>query len=90
MRRALYRPWTIDRIESRANVSSVDYIQARRRLVAPFANYGIPTINVPCGFSRGLPIGLQISGPRLGERVLALAHAYERATQWHRRQLGLA
>jgi len=29
---------------------------------------------------------LQISGPRLGEsRVLALARAYEQATDWHRR-----
>jgi aspartyl-tRNA(Asn)/glutamyl-tRNA(Gln) amidotransferase subunit A len=57
------------------------------RNTVPFNALGIPTISVPCGFSRGgLPIGLQISGPRLGEaRVLALAHAYEHATEWHRR-----
>jgi len=57
------------------------------RNTVPFNVLGIPSISVPCGFSRaGLPIGLQISGPRLGEaRVLALAHAYERATEWHRR-----
>ena len=56
-----------------------------------FNLYGIPTISVPCGFSRsGLPIGLQISGPRLGEPgVLALAHAYEQATAWHRRRPAL-
>ena len=44
------------------------------------------------GFSRGgLPIGLQIIGPRLGEApVLALAHAYEQATDWHRREPPLA
>ncbi len=54
----------------------------------PFNIYGIPTISVPCGFSRsGLPIGLQISGPRLGEvDVLTLAHAYEQITAWHRRR----
>ena len=42
-------------------------------------DYGLPTITVPCGFSKaGLPIGLQISGPNLGEvNVLALAHAYQ-------------
>jgi Asp-tRNA(Asn)/Glu-tRNA(Gln) amidotransferase A subunit family amidase len=53
---------------------------------------GIPTISVPCGFTRqGFPIGLQISGPRLGEsRVLALAHAYEQATDWRHRQPALA
>ena len=49
------------------------------------AVYGLPTISVPCGFtSSGLPIGLQISGPPFGEpTVLALAHAYEQATDWH-------
>jgi aspartyl-tRNA(Asn)/glutamyl-tRNA(Gln) amidotransferase subunit A len=58
------------------------------RNTAPFNLYGIPTISVPCGFSSsGLPIGLQISGPRLGEvSVLALAHAFEQATEWHRRR----
>ena len=57
-----------------------------------FNLYGIPTISVPCGFSRtGLPIGLQISGPPLGElAVLGLAHAYEQATEWHRRRPPLA
>ena len=55
------------------------------RNTAPFNLYGIPTITVPCGFSRlGLPIGLQISGPKLGELdVLALAHAFEQVTRWH-------
>jgi aspartyl-tRNA(Asn)/glutamyl-tRNA(Gln) amidotransferase subunit A len=57
------------------------------RNTQPFDIFGLPTISIPCGFSRaGLPIGLQISGPRLGEsRVLALAHAFEQATEWHRR-----
>jgi aspartyl-tRNA(Asn)/glutamyl-tRNA(Gln) amidotransferase subunit A len=58
------------------------------RNTVPFNSYGLPTISVPCGFTRaGLPIGLQITGPRLGEaRVLALAHAYEQATDWHLRE----
>lgn len=49
---------------------------------------GIPSISVPCGFSAaGLPIGLMISGPPLGEgQVLALAHAYELATGWSARR----
>ena len=55
------------------------------RNTIPFNLYGIPSISIPCGFSQeGLPIGLQISGPSLGELdVLALAHAYEQATNWH-------
>jgi aspartyl-tRNA(Asn)/glutamyl-tRNA(Gln) amidotransferase subunit A len=57
------------------------------RNTQPFDIYGLPSISIPCGFSRsGLPLGLEISGPRLGEpMVLALAHAYEQATEWHRR-----
>jgi aspartyl-tRNA(Asn)/glutamyl-tRNA(Gln) amidotransferase subunit A len=51
----------------------------------PFNIFGIPAISIPCGFSAtGLPIGLMIAGPRFSEaRVLALAAAYERATEWH-------
>ena len=50
-----------------------------------FNVYGIPAISVPCGFtSAGLPVGLMIAGPRFAEgRVLALAHAFEQATEWH-------
>jgi aspartyl-tRNA(Asn)/glutamyl-tRNA(Gln) amidotransferase subunit A len=52
-----------------------------------FNVYGVPAISVPCGFSKtGLPIGLTIAGPHFSEsRILALANAYEKATDWHRR-----
>jgi aspartyl-tRNA(Asn)/glutamyl-tRNA(Gln) amidotransferase subunit A len=45
-------------------------------------------VSIPCGFSaNGLPIGLMIAGPRFSEgRILALAQAYEKATQWHSRR----
>jgi hypothetical protein len=58
------------------------------RNTAPFNTYGFPTISIPCGFTKsGPPIGLQISGPHFGEaEVLALAHAYEQATDWHTRR----
>ena len=62
------------------------------RNTGAFNIYGLPTISVPCGFtSSGLPIGMQISGPRFGEaKVLALAHAYEQATDWHTMRPSLA
>ena len=67
------------------------------RNTAPFDSYGLPTMSVPCDSrNAGLPIGLQISGPNFAEtRVLALSHAYERATngisasrRWHERSQG--
>jgi aspartyl-tRNA(Asn)/glutamyl-tRNA(Gln) amidotransferase subunit A len=41
---------------------------------------GVPAISVPCGLDdAGLPIGLQLTAPVLGERVLfRAAHALER------------
>jgi aspartyl-tRNA(Asn)/glutamyl-tRNA(Gln) amidotransferase subunit A len=47
---------------------------------------GLPAISVPCGFVAGLPVGLQIVGPHFSEaRVLAVAHALQRESDWHRR-----
>lgn len=52
---------------------------------------GVCAVSVPCGFvsstgSAELPVGLQITGPTLGEQmILRAAYAYEQATQWHAR-----
>jgi aspartyl-tRNA(Asn)/glutamyl-tRNA(Gln) amidotransferase subunit A len=53
---------------------------------------GICGLSLPCGFDgAGLPIGLQVMGPALGEeRVLRVAYAYEQATEWHTRRPILA
>ncbi len=47
---------------------------------------GLPTISVPCGFTRsGLPIGMQITGgPDNEAAVCRLAYAYEQAAEWHK------
>lgn len=46
---------------------------------------GLCAISLPCGMTRdGLPIGLQLIGRPFAEAgILRLAHAYERATEWH-------
>lgn len=58
------------------------------RNTRPFNVWGLPAISVPCGFTEsGLPIGMQIAGrPWREDIVLRLAHAYERATAWHKRR----
>ena len=51
----------------------------------PFNLTQQPAITLPCGFTpTGLPLGLQIVGPRHADaRVLAAAKAYQNATHWH-------
>jgi aspartyl-tRNA(Asn)/glutamyl-tRNA(Gln) amidotransferase subunit A len=53
----------------------------------PFNYLGLPTISVPAGFDdRGLPIGLQIATRPFGEaRLLRIADAFQRETDWHKR-----
>jgi aspartyl-tRNA(Asn)/glutamyl-tRNA(Gln) amidotransferase subunit A len=52
---------------------------------------GQPVLALPNGFGRnGLPLGLQILGRPFGEAtILRVGHAYEQATEWHRRRPGL-
>ncbi len=62
------------------------------RMTRPANLTGHPAISIPCGFSpQGLPVGLQLIGPRWGEaRLLSIALAYEQSTTWHRRHPALA
>jgi aspartyl-tRNA(Asn)/glutamyl-tRNA(Gln) amidotransferase subunit A len=58
---------------------------------SPWSLVGAPVVSLPCGFVDGLPVGLALVGPPLGEATeLAAAHAYQQATDWHERRPALA
>ena len=74
----------VDGQEIRLEGTGVNF---RSLFTTPFNLTGLPALSVNCGFTAGgLPIGLQIVGPRFREeRVLRAAHAYEQAAGWYRR-----
>lgn len=61
--------------------------------VAPASLAGVPAMNVPCGFAApleddtlSLPVGFQLIAPQFEEtRLLQAAHAYQSATDWHKK-----
>jgi aspartyl-tRNA(Asn)/glutamyl-tRNA(Gln) amidotransferase subunit A len=49
-------------------------------LTIPSCMAGLPGLNVPCGLSEGLPVGLQLIGPQFSENTLfSVGHALEGA-----------
>jgi aspartyl-tRNA(Asn)/glutamyl-tRNA(Gln) amidotransferase subunit A len=49
---------------------------------------GLPAASIPCGFGAGgLPVGLHLVGDYFSEaKLLNVAHQYQKATDWHRRE----
>jgi aspartyl-tRNA(Asn)/glutamyl-tRNA(Gln) amidotransferase subunit A len=60
-------------------------VDASCRLVAPQNLTGVPALSLPCGFSSaGLPLGLQLWGPRGADAlVLELGRLFQARTDWH-------
>ena len=49
-------------------------------LTIPSCMAGLPGLNIPCGLSEGLPVGLQLIGPQFSENTLfRTGHALEQA-----------
>ena len=48
---------------------------------------GLPGISIPCGFSDGKPVGLQLTGQHFAEeQLLQTAHQFQRHTDYHQQQ----
>ncbi len=56
-----------------------------QRFTVPFNYNGMPTLSLPCGFTRDhLPLSLQLVGKHLSEPLLCqVGHAYQQTTNWH-------
>jgi aspartyl-tRNA(Asn)/glutamyl-tRNA(Gln) amidotransferase subunit A len=55
-------------------------------LTVPVNLAGLPALALPCGFSKsGLPVGMQLIGPRWGEEWLfEVGEKYQELTEWHK------
>lgn len=61
------------------NGKKVDLIDNIIRFTGPGNLTGLPALSVPCGFSQGLPVGLQFMGPAFGEAaILNAGYAFEK------------
>jgi amidase len=71
-------PKELDWVREIEGVTFENYLQWMEICTA-ISVTGCPSISVPCGFSDGLPVGLQIVGPPGADlAVLKMAHAFER------------
>ncbi len=53
----------------------------------PISLAGLPALSLPCGFCRGLPVGMQLIANHFEEKtLLRTGAAFQAATDWHRRQ----
>jgi aspartyl-tRNA(Asn)/glutamyl-tRNA(Gln) amidotransferase subunit A len=75
-------PTTAFRIGEKTNDPLAMYLEDVFTLPANLA--GIPGLALPCGFDEsGLPIGLQLNAPQLGEEMLfRVGWAYQQVTAW--------
>jgi aspartyl-tRNA(Asn)/glutamyl-tRNA(Gln) amidotransferase subunit A len=78
-------PETAFRIASKTDDPLTMYLSDIYTVSANLA--GIPGVSIPCGFAKGLPVGLQLLGRALDEAtLLRIADAFQRRTDHHGRR----
>lgn len=77
-------PGTAFKIGEKADDPVSMYLQDIYTIAVNLA--GLPGMSIPAGFANNLPVGMQIIGNYFDEaRMLNVAHAYQRETDWHKR-----
>ncbi|MEO6445556.1 MAG: amidase [Gemmatimonadaceae bacterium] len=84
-------PPRVDEDSVRINDAEVNTVESLTRFNAPQNLAGLPSLTIPCGLAKGLPIGLQLIGAEgTDDLVLALGAAFQRDTHWHQRRPPIA
>lgn len=84
-------PPRVDDAGVQVNGKEVNTVEAFTRFNAPQNLPGLPSLSIPCGLAKGLPIGLQFFGPEEGDdAVLTVGAAFQRETHWHQRRPPIA
>jgi aspartyl-tRNA(Asn)/glutamyl-tRNA(Gln) amidotransferase subunit A len=75
------------RIDSLPTFGTVE----RASYTGPYNLTGSPALSVPIGFEDGFPLAFQIAGKPFDEAgVMRVGHAFEQATEFHRRRPAIA
>jgi len=83
-----YPPFRFDEVRLKLSGGEVNPRTAMGRFTRLSNLTGLPAMTVPCGFTgAGLPIGFQLMGRAYEDGLLLnIAHAYQLATEWHKRR----
>lgn len=77
-------PFPAPRIADAADMGGTSNMINRMNFTWSLA--GVPALSVPCGFSQGMPVGVQIVAPWWQDaRALRIGAAFQDVTQWHLR-----
>ena len=78
-------PGTAFPLGAKTNDAVSMYLQDIYTIAASLA--GVPAMSIPVGLSKGLPVGLQLSGNYLEEaKLLQVANQFQQQTDWHKQQ----
>jgi aspartyl-tRNA(Asn)/glutamyl-tRNA(Gln) amidotransferase subunit A len=84
-------PARIGEQEIQVNGKGERVVDAFTRLNGPQNMAGVPAMTVPCGLSKGMPIGLQfIAAEGKDDVLISMGAAFQRETHWHQRRPPIA